>query len=248
MSKLTVENLVKLLTDDAVIEALQKALIPRFEAAMEKTFGARLATAETSIIALRDENTLLRERAFAAESRIDELESKANIDTLIFKGVPEGSYAEAASDVGGQEGRGSSGTPVTAETNAHTELTIIKFCSERLNVVIDPRDISTAYRTKGSTKDSFRPIVIRFSNLRVRDAIYRAKKLLKKGKSSANNDLQTPVFVSEVLTRDVQHIFFEARQLLRQRKLNSVWTQHCKVFVKYQENDKPTYVRRAVDL
>ena len=180
--QLTAENLVRLFSDTAVVEAITKALMPAVEAALERTFGARLRAAESSIIALTDKVTLFRERAFDAEARLDDIETQLKIDTLIVKGVPDGSYSDAATPV--QDIHRTNITQSSNDTHIALETTLVQFCQNRLNVTIRPGDLSAVYRSKQGPKDSVRPIVVKFNNLRVRDEIYRAKKLLKREQTS----------------------------------------------------------------
>jgi hypothetical protein len=250
--QLTPENFVRLLQDATVIEALGKIMTPLIDASLEKMYGAKLREHETSIIALKETVALLRERAYDAEVRLDDLEGQARVDTLIVRGVPEVSYSSAASAAVNDGTSSSTTTTVShvaaadaaALTTLATENAFIKFVDERLNIKMDRGDISAAYRIKAGTRDKFRPLIVKFNNMRIRDQIYRSKKQLKREKDSPLPD----AFISEMLSPAATGAFYEARMLLKQQKITSVWTQNCRVFVKYGQNDKPVIVRNVNEL
>ena len=128
-----------------------------------------------------------------------------------------------------------------SSTHQAVESTVINFCRDALNVTLAPQDISVAHRLRAGPKDNVRPIIVRFTNRRKKDEIYRAKKSLK---HHAN------IFISEQLTKSASSLFFEARKLLRGKMINSTWTQNGQVFVKFTNDPtvKPTLVKCMSDL
>jgi len=46
---------------------------------------------------------------------------------------------------------------------------VIAFCNDALNVDVLPADISIAHRLKADKKDATRPVIVRFTNRRVRN-------------------------------------------------------------------------------
>jgi len=122
------------------------------------------------------------------------------------------------------------------------ESTIIDFCQNSLNIEICQNDISSAHRIVAGLKDTIRPVVVRFTTHRVRDEIYRARKILK--------DSNDRIYISEHLTRQNAELFYEARKLIRLKKLNSAWTLNGLVFVKFTTDptEKHTLIRRLANL
>lgn len=124
------------------------------------------------------------------------------------------------------------------------ESTFIDFCNDSLGLRVTPQDISIIHRISASSKDTVRPIIVRFTNRRTRDAVYRARKLLKDHNHSSR------VYISEHLTKVSAGLFYEARQLQRQNKLSSAWTQGGQVYVKFTSDlsVRPTLVKKKLDL
>jgi hypothetical protein len=108
--------------------------------------------------------------------------------------------------------------------------------------VVEKLDISTAHRLKAGPKDKTRPIIVRFSNRDVRNKVYSAKKLLK-GSTSG-------VFISEHLTKPDSELFFEARKLLREKKIFAAWIQNGLVHVRFSPDPgtRATIIRCRADL
>jgi len=92
-------------------------------------------------------------------------------------------------------------------------------------------------------KNKVRPLVVRFTNRRSRDMILRAKKVLR-------TEPGDRVYVSEQLTRAASGIFFEARKLVKEKKLNAAWTINGRVHIKKTPDlkKKPTIIQNLEDL
>jgi len=97
--------------------------------------------------------------------------------------------------------------------DGHTsvESTVIDFCKDALGVNVSPGDISIAHRMKAGNRDSVRPIIVRFAKNRVRNLVYNSKKLPKNHSSR--------VFISEHLTKTASDFFYDARNLLCDKKV-----------------------------
>jgi len=71
-----------------------------------------------------------------------------------------------------------SGSPNTdselplARSHRAVEDSLINFCRTSLDIDISPSDISVAHRVKSSSKDTTRPIIVRFTNRRVYVMMY----------------------------------------------------------------------------
>src|SRR5271155_1550739 len=127
------------LSEQKFVGALVAALAP----ALDSLYGARMVALNTAIIAqqhdiaeLKTRNTTLFVRLTSADKRIDELENAASQDVLIFKGVPERSYAERASST-------TDATAMDVGTGSTTsyglvEETVRDFCQSYLKVAVGP--------------------------------------------------------------------------------------------------------------
>jgi hypothetical protein len=131
------------------------------------------------------------------------------------------------------------------------ESSVLQLCNDTLGIEVSSKDISVAHRLKAGKNDRYRPIIVRFASRKVRDEIFRAKRKLfaprdRDGSSSGNTE---KIYISEHLTRGVSNIFFEARKMVRDKRLASAWTHKGLVNVKYsaEANEKPTVIRALAD-
>jgi hypothetical protein len=233
-----------------VLEALTKALAPlknSIEAAMDKkidSLGATLRALKADngrladqCKALSTENGELKKQLSTCNKRVDDLERYSRSDNLIIRGLHERSAAEAASAAPSLQDGASLG-----DGHASVESTVIAFCKDTLKVDVSPSDISTAHRVKAGAKDSVRPVIVRFATRKVRNLVFGAKKMLK-GSSSR-------VFISEHLTKTDSDLFYEARNLLREKKIFAAWTMNGLVHVRFSPDPstRATTVRCRDDL
>ena len=168
---------------------------------------------------------------------MDALESCTRLDNLIFKGLPEQSFAER-----GTPAATDTDSAAIADSHLAVEQTVIAFCRDSLHIDVDKRDISTAHRLKAGPKDSIRPVIVRFTNRRIRDAVFRAKKQLK--------TLPKPVYISEHLTKLSADIFYESRKLVRNKKLHSTWSQNGQIYIKVTSDpaSRPKLIKSRAEL
>ena len=156
--------------------------------------------------------------------RVDNLEMQSRSNNLVIHGLPETSYAEAAStaeDVGGV---------VLRSPRKDTIRAVIDCCRSGMKLDITNNVIVNCYRISGSNT---RPIVVTFSGKGVRDKVYAAKKALRGTRGSSQ------VFVNEHLTKRNTEIFAKGRKLLREKKIAAVWTWNGFVYLKRTESSRP---------
>ena len=248
--KLKADDLVEALSDGKVMAALAGILAPLINAPiaeMDKKIDNLISAVhdlktnyralQNEVVELRQVNDGLKNQLFVQSGRIDDLENYSRCDNLIIKGLPEQSHAERASS----SNLRTDGLP-PATSNQSVETTFISFCRESLHVEVSPHDLSTAHRMKAGPKDRVRPVIVRFTNRRIRDEVYRSRKLLKNNRDN--------IYISEHLTKSTSELFYEARKLLREKKLYSTWTQNGQVLVKFSSDIsvKPTLVKSREDL
>ena len=85
--------------------------------------------------------------------RVDELKQYTRIDNLIFKGLPESSFSEAASQVQNAVER----SVVNGKSSDSTMAAIISVNTLHVEVSVD--DISTTNRMPKATAEKYRPII-----------------------------------------------------------------------------------------
>lgn len=249
-SKLKPEDFAELLSDPRVLEALTKALAPlknSIEAALDKkidSLGATLRALKADNGRLSDqckalsaENGELKKQLSTCSQRVDDLERYSRADNIIIRGLHERTAAEMASAAPSLL----DGTTLL-DGHVSVESTVMAFCKDTLKIDVQPSDISTAHRVKAGAKDTVRPVIVRFTSRRVRNLVIGARKLLK-GSSSR-------VYISEHLTKTDSDLFYEARRLLREKKLFAAWTQNGLVHVRLSPDPstRATTVRCRADL
>ena len=248
--KLNPQDFAEALLDPRVMEALTKALAPlrsSIEAALDKkidSLGATLRALKTENVHLSEqckalslENGQLKQQLSTCSQRVDDLERYTRSDNLIIRGLPENSAAEIASAAPSLNDGAT-----LRESYASVEKSVIAFCKDSLKIDVSPSDISTAHRIKGGTKDTTRPVIVRFTNRKVRNLVYGSKKLLKGATSQ--------VYISEHLTKTDSDLFFEARRLLREKKIFAAWTMNGLVHVRFSPDptSRATTVHSRDDL
>ena len=123
------------------------------------------------------------------------------------------------------------------------ESSVMGFCRDMLGVEIGLQDISLAHRLKAGAKDSTRPVIVRFTNRRARNLVYGSRKRLKDHQANR-------IFISEHLTKAAADLFFEARRMLRERKIYGAWTQSGQVYVRFSPDPstRGSLIRSTADL
>lgn len=231
------DDLVEALLDTKVVEALAKALSPFIALSVDEAIGKRLEGLVTSVRELKGEvtrlhkqcdetakvNEGLQKKLLEQERRIDDLECYSRSDNLVIRGLPEQSSAERASGGAALDSR-----PSELESHTAVECTVVKFIKDSLGLEVSPQDISIAHRIKAGPKDSTRPVIVRFTTRKIRNSVYRAKSQLKNS--------TTRIYISEHLTKGTSDLFFEARKLVREKKLFAAWTQNGLVHVKFSSD------------
>ena len=264
-TKVKPEDFLDALLDSRVVNAIAQALAPLITTSIEtaidrklgelissvRTLENKYATLKSVTDDLKQENTQLNQQLTAQLVRIDDLESYSRIDNLIIKGLPEQGFSERATPAFTD-----SCSVRSSESHESVESTFIKFCQDTLNVTVSRSDISSAHRMRPGQKDTVRPIIVRFANRRTRDKIYRARKMLKRDRPTASDQTQPiqrtsqPVYISEHLTKAASDLFFEARQLVREKRFFSTWTQNGQVHVRISSDasTKPKVVKCHEDI
>jgi hypothetical protein len=245
------DDIIASMLDPKVLTAVANALAPIIAQSLEANLTKRIEELTVTVKVLKDNNDILtkkqtaleqevsdlRKQALETERRIEDVDIYSRAHDIIIRGLPDTSYAQRAHTT-------SSSASDNAESSGVLEDTVIELCQKSLGVAVQRQDISVAHRLKASAHDQFRPVIVRFTSRRMRDDVYRAKRELK------TLPRDKAIYISEHLTRLASSVFFEARKLLRDKKLTAAWTMHGLVNVKYTSNvaEKPTIIRNVAEL
>jgi len=191
-------------------------------------FRARLEALEVR----RSEATSATPSA-ALHSRLDALESYTRVDNLIIKGLPESSYAEVATPAGDRAGG-----------SGDTLASVLHLCENTLRVPVLPADISITHRLPKGRFDKHRPVIVRFTNCRVGDQIYTARRELSK----VNRGQSDAIYINEQLTKANESLFASCRRLWKENKIAETWTWHGVIYAKTVRDQRTVKVLSVNDL
>lgn len=266
VGKSTTNELIDALLDVKVIDALGKALGSTIAKTVEERVEAKLAmfvdkisTLEKNLSMTSDVAQKLQVENKQLRERLDDLDTYSRGDNLIIHGLEVSSYSEAAagSQLPGGASAGKSSrssnrrtapvqTAVTTnltESSEVTELKVIEFANKVMNIPLTRDDISVAHRlAKRPGANTPAPIIVRFSNRRARNAVYNARLSLK--------TLKPAIYVNEHLIRSRAKILKDARQLVKDKKLQGAWTNNGVVYIRLSDlpDSKPIQVNNINDL
>lgn len=241
------EDIIEAFRNDDVLAAMAKALTPFISRAVKEAMDNSLQDINTRLHMIEDNNKILNEktqeltvenlglknRLRAAEDALRTVELNERAHNIIISGLRESSYAERSTD-------SSATNSPQAESHAAVERTVLDVINNKLNVEAKPENIAVAYRLKKGQKDSTRPIFVKFTSRKVRDAVYSARKKL---------DGQN-IYISEHLTKENSDLLFKARQLKRDGQIFSTWSRGGLVYIKMTDdvNAKPKLISSPLDL
>lgn len=172
------------------------------------------------------------------ESRVAELEQYTRINDVIITGIKikPRSYARALTP------DNNGGEPGEMEAIS-TELQVTEFLQAK-GIKLDCGNIEACHPLpRRNTRDNpgLSAVILRFFNRKAKTA------LLKQGRKLRGTD----VFINEHLSRQNADIARKARQLKKQKKIQSTWTANCKIFIKLNgtpEEAKVICIKNIADL
>lgn len=119
--------------------------------------------------------------------------------------------------------------------------TIVCQLGDKIGVPLNFKtDVQAAHRNP--SKSAVKPIIVRFTNRQVRNAFIKAA---KSKKMKLNN---SPIYVNDHLTPANSKLFYEARMLVRAKKIKAAWTYAGNIYVKKAENSLGVRVQHLDDL
>jgi len=230
MGKLKTEDLVEAMLDKRVQDAMAANYTSGSLALMvEEPLTKKLESVLRKCSDLKKENPALKLALATAEKSID-LVTRSNAElfvrmknqecysrreNIVIRGMPEVSYAEAGSASVGCTAQ----DDIPSGTTLAVEQSVIALCRENLGIEILPGEISTAHRIKKGKKD-----LTLFVCTKTRNRVMPAKFFLKSDGSR--------IYILEHLTYTASKCFYEARKLVREKKIASAWTMNGQVYFK----------------
>ena len=165
----------------------------------------------SKIAILEKDNFEKNKKVAELENKLDELEQYSKIDNVIISGLAAHSYSTAAS------------TEIdTPQAHENVNDRVLSLFNNDMKTDISKEDISAIHYL--NTRNNKKNIIVRFISRATKNRVMTAAKNLK-GRSPR-------VFVNEHLTQKTSKIYYRARQLRAENRIENTWTKDCKVFIK----------------
>lgn len=243
------DELMDMIMEDRVVNALTTRIsdniMPQIKTTLQE-FREDIKAAMQEIVADLKNNTIkplqnqvlgLVELAESTARRVDELENESRLDCLVIYGLPISTESERTSG-------GSKWIPTNPQEDITT--TVLGYFRENLNLQLDKRDISLAYRLPRGLNKKHAPIVVRFSSRYTRDLTLKTRRATRMDQISPHHS----IYINEFLTKKNSEIFMLARTLHKQKKLFRTWTTGGHVYIRRTDkpDEKPTKISTKGDL
>lgn len=184
------------------------------------------------MLTLETQNEEYKGRIAALEAQVDYLENQTRSTTIEIRNVP-----------------------IQDKEDNQKMVSVVKDIGSALHVEppIQKSDIRNIYRTKSSA------IVVEFSSTATKASIITGvKKRFKSRIVQQQKPLNTseinlpgtpqPIFISESLTMKARHLFYIARENVKNKRLFAAWTSYGKIYVKTEEGKVPVRIISKEDL
>lgn len=238
---------------EGIIQKAIDAALSVLRTELDKVFtemNQRIDNHSDEIVLLKNENAELHKR-------LNAVESYSRVDNLLFCGLPE-SYASVSKaplgpitrssatlrsdsdqsgsnrdiDHSGGDMMLSADQSLQSESQESTLLAVINYCQNNLNIEVTPNDISAVHRLPKGKYDRVRPVIVRFSNRRVRDQIFAARRRMRPSRTESSSI----VYVNEHLSKTNEQLFSKCRMMYKNKQVARVWTWHGTVCVKRNDS------------
>lgn len=238
---------------EGIIQKAIDAALSVLRTKLDKVFtemNQRIDNHSDEIVLLKNENAELHKR-------LNAVESYSRVDNLLFCGLPE-SYASVSKaplgpitrssatlrsdsdqsgsnrdiDHSGGDMMLSADQSLQSESQESSLLAVINYCQNNLNIEVTPNDISAVHRLPKGKYDRVRPVIVRFSNRRVRDQIFAARRRMRPSRTESSSI----VYVNEHLSKTNEQLFSKCRMMYKNKQVARVWTWHGTVCVKRNDS------------
>ena len=208
--------------------ALKKALLECFrDGEIQSLLREQVRAAVAEAVAAKDkEITELKDELRRTNEQLNELEQYSRRLCINITGIPE--------------------TAGESTDQIATDL------AKMAGVTVTPADIDRTHRIGKPGTGKTRAIIVRFTNFTKRQEVYNARRELRKPRpfrgSVVSAEVAGKAFVSDNLTRQNQHTMFVARNLKKEGKIHSAWTDVGKMKIRLREGDQTKVIRSLDDL
>lgn len=133
---------------------------------------------------------------------------------------------------------------------------LIKSVAKAVNVNLQEDHIRDIYRTN-SKNETFKPIIVEFNSVLMKENILRAIKDFNKNKPKLEklntNHLRVsgsvrPVYVSETLTFKTQLLYYKAREFARNNSYSYCWTARGSIYLRKTDGQPFIRIQAETDL
>ncbi len=114
---------------------------------------------------------------------------------------------------------------IKEQDDENLEKTVTKYAKSSLGVKLKSGDIVEVFRVGKKKSQRTRDITVQFSTKKVRDNLYACKK------KETNTAPEKHIYVNEDLTLHRQKLLFDARHLMKRKKIKGSWTQGGNVMI-----------------
>lgn len=131
---------------------------------------------------------------------------------------------------------------------------IVTDLTKVLDIPGQKHEIKDVFR--GGKKEGVTPIVVDFVSTMSKDAIIKGARLYNN--KNGQNKLNTthlkldgpvkPIYLSERLTSNNQHIYYLARTFAKENRYKYCWTSHGKIFLRRDEGQRQIHIKSEADL
>lgn len=212
------------LRDPTILQSLATIVVSRIDDLADKValkLDARLQSMDKQIKAKDQRIMALEKDVTELRDLVDAQEQYSRRESLRLFGIPE-------------------------TTGENTNALVMNFCTKMsLDPPLNPSEISRSHRAGEKKQGVNRPLLVKFTNYASRDRVIRSRKNLKQHNSDPA--CQTPLFVSEDLTRLRAHLAYKARLLKKAGKIRDTWTWDGKVYIQNRHR-QVTIITREKEL
>ena len=163
----------------------------------------------------------------ATKDKVNELEQYSRRLCLNVTGIPEGGQQESTNQ-------------------------LVIDAARMAGVEVVASDIDTSHRIGAPKTGKTRTIIVRFTNFTKRQALYNARRQLRKPLtfpgSTVTADTVKDVFVSDSLTRENQLFLYKARQLKKEQKIVAAWSDVGKLKIRISKEGSTHVIKSLRDL
>ena len=186
-----------------ITSSIQESINTQIEDMVAKIVNGVLGGLRSRMSDLEEENQQLKRRLQVVETRLDSAEQYSRRNCIRISGVPE--------------------------TNGESVEDKIMLLADPINSNLTIEEVDRAHRV-GKPKvtshtDRPRDIIVEFVS-------YRSRQKLMKLKSQLKHKGYKGTFINEDLTKVRRDIFFQARKMVKEKRVVSAWTYDGTIFVK----------------